>query len=205
MLSYNWNGTGKVYISSDPSSIQAVSPAGSDLIVTNELNSEKVSIAAGQTQILEITNILSSTETNLLKIEFQYTYTPFYLINCGGSGSGVSVVLIPTILTVQPVPTLNPMIILNKKLGLENGDNTNLTANLTANNNPLTDKTISFTVNGISAGSGTTDENGNVSVPYTITENAGTYSIDASFAGDNVYQSSVGSNILTVELILRKL
>jgi hypothetical protein len=82
------------------------------------------------------------------------------------------------------------------------GGTTTLSATLTSGGNPVSGKTVSFTLNGSSAGSALTDGSG------TATEsgvslagiNAGSYptGVGASFAGDASFDPSSGSNSLTV-------
>ncbi|HWI60494.1 MAG TPA: Ig-like domain repeat protein, partial [Symbiobacteriaceae bacterium] len=73
------------------------------------------------------------------------------------------------------------------------------TATLTATLSPnLAGKLITFTVNGASAGSGTTDASGNVSVPYAVGLGVGTYDIVAAFAGDTQVGSTSGNGTLAV-------
>ena len=82
------------------------------------------------------------------------------------------------------------------------GGTTTLSATLTSGGNGLSGKTVSFTLNGNSAGSATTNGSGiatllNVSLSGI---GAGTYAtgVGAQFAGDGSYSSSSGTNSLTV-------
>jgi hypothetical protein len=82
------------------------------------------------------------------------------------------------------------------------GGTTSLTATLTSGGNPVSGKTVTFTLNGASVGTATTNSSGvatlsNVSLSGI---NAGTYAggVGASFAGDSSYQSSSGTASLTV-------
>jgi parallel beta-helix repeat protein len=92
-----------------------------------------------------------------------------------------------TILTVEP-----------PSFSLTSGENIILTATLKdVDNNPLPNKTISWSVTGgeLSATTGTTDENGQVRVTYTapsVTE-VENVTITASFAGDASYNASTTS------------
>jgi hypothetical protein len=63
----------------------------------------------------------------------------------------------------------------------------------------VANKTIDFTVDGNSAGSGTTDANGVATVPYSVsTLSIGNHTIIASFAGDCDYEATSGSNTLGI-------
>jgi hypothetical protein len=82
------------------------------------------------------------------------------------------------------------------------GGTTTLSATLTSGSSPVNGKSISFTLNGISVGSATTNASGvaqlgNVSLSGI---NAGTYTtgVAASFAGDASFQTSSGTASLTV-------
>jgi hypothetical protein len=82
------------------------------------------------------------------------------------------------------------------------GGPTNLSATLTSGGLGVSGKMVSFSLNGNSAGSASTNSSGiatlaNVSLAGI---NAGTYSggVSASFAGDSTYAASSGSNTLTI-------
>ncbi|MCE9557884.1 MAG: Ig-like domain repeat protein [Armatimonadetes bacterium] len=62
----------------------------------------------------------------------------------------------------------------------------------------LSGKTVSFTVNGVAAGSDTTDASGFATINYTIVNGPGAYSIVATFAGDTQHNSDSASSTLTV-------
>jgi hypothetical protein len=75
-----------------------------------------------------------------------------------------------------------------------------LTATLRVGNNPLPNKQITWsaTAGSVSPSSGTTDALGQVYVVYTapaVTDNTPQVTITASFAGDNLYQSSSGTSL----------
>src|SRR5215207_8441274 len=80
------------------------------------------------------------------------------------------------------------------------GSTVNLSATLTASSAGVSGKSVSFTVNGVSAGSGTTDGSGVASVSYALPQglNVGGYSIGASFAGDTTHLTSSGTGSLSV-------
>jgi Carboxypeptidase regulatory-like domain/MBG domain len=82
------------------------------------------------------------------------------------------------------------------------GGTANLSATLTANSTGVSGKTVNFTLNGNSAGSGVTDASGTATVSgASLTGiNAGSYpnGVAAIFAGDGSYTASSGSAALTV-------
>ncbi len=98
-------------------------------------------------------------------------------------------------LTVYKTST---QILVNNSIGTNNGT-TNLTATLTdINGTPIKDKTVNFTINGTSVGTGTTDSNGIATLTYKLTK-AGDFVLTASFAGDGDYLTSTGSGKLHVD------
>ncbi len=82
------------------------------------------------------------------------------------------------------------------------GGATNLSATLTSGGSPVSGRTISFTVNGVGAGSGTTNAGGVATVTGASLSgiNAATYlgGIEARFAGDADFTLSSGLATLTV-------
>ena len=76
------------------------------------------------------------------------------------------------------------------------GGSATLSAALTANGAGVGGKTISFSVDGVGVGSATTNASGVASL--LVARPAGSYAIEASFAGDSAYGPSTGSNTLTV-------
>jgi uncharacterized repeat protein (TIGR01451 family) len=84
------------------------------------------------------------------------------------------------------------------------GGSTTFTATLTSDGNPVANKTINFTLNGHSAGSGITDASGlatsNAVLLYGSSYNAGFYPTGAaaSFDADASFSASSGTNSLTV-------
>ena len=80
-----------------------------------------------------------------------------------------------------------------------NGNSVPITATLTSNGNPVVGRTVSFTVNGVGAGTAVTNGAGVASVNYLISNmNAGGFPIVATFVQDGQYVGSTGSNTLTV-------
>jgi hypothetical protein len=76
-----------------------------------------------------------------------------------------------------------------------------LSATLISGGNPVSGKTVSFTLNGNSAGSAVTDSNGVATLNASLAGiAAGTYpnGLAASFAGDTVYAAASATNSLTV-------
>lgn len=78
------------------------------------------------------------------------------------------------------------------------GTRPQLSATLTSGSTPLAQKTITFAIDGVSAGSATTDDNGVAQLTPTQTLSRGDHSISAAFAGDEQYGSSSSTATLTV-------
>ncbi|UTB32260.1 MAG: Ig-like domain repeat protein [Methanobacterium sp. ERen5] len=101
-------------------------------------------------------------------------------------------------LTVNPIDT---KITVNNVNG-KHGDKNDLTAVLTDyNGNPLKDKTVTFSINGVVVGKVLTDSTGTATLSYAITQTIGTYTITANFLKDDIYASSTGKGTLTVNPI----
>ena len=101
--------------------------------------------------------------------------------------------LLSTLITINK---LNTTLIVGNVTG-SNGQNVNLTATLKdENGNPLTGKTVTFTVNGKDY-TAVTDSNGVATLGYTLSE-AGTYTITANFVNDTNYGNSTGNATLTI-------
>jgi len=83
------------------------------------------------------------------------------------------------------------------------GGTVNLSATMSSGGNPVAGKSISFTLNGNSVGSASTDASGTATLTGAslASINAGTYptGVRASFAGDSVYASSNATNSLFVD------
>jgi hypothetical protein len=79
-------------------------------------------------------------------------------------------------------------------------DPTSVSAVLTNSNTKaaVTSESVTFTLNGSETCTGTTDATGTASCSLTPGEAAGTYTLNASFAGDGTIQASTGSNTFTV-------
>jgi len=99
-------------------------------------------------------------------------------------------------------PATSALIIIPSTFTLESGNSITLTATLTSGDNPLANKSITWssTTGTISPQSGTTDSSGRVTVTYTAPtiSTQTSVTITASFAGDAEYQASSGSSKGTV-------
>ena len=94
------------------------------------------------------------------------------------------------------VNTINTTLTVNNATGY-NGKTANLTATLKdVDGNPLSGKTVTFTVNGTDYTT-TTDASGLAALSYKLTK-AGVYNVSASFSDGAVYANSTGSGNLTV-------
>ncbi len=130
----------------------------------------------------------------------RYTYTPglavgTYTIEAAFVGDGYYLASTDTAtLTVNKAPTT----LVADDQTITYGQSVTLTATLTSGGNPVKGRAISFAVNGLSVGSGTTDASGVASYTYTPTDPPGTYTIAASFAGDGYYRSSSDTAVLTI-------
>jgi hypothetical protein len=110
--------------------------------------------------------------------------------NSGSSGSGTLTVVQGTATSVTAV----------SGSGATGGTDT-YTATLTNSSTSagISGETITFTVNGTSVGTATTNSSGVATLSGVAnTEAAGTYTVDAKFAGDTTNSSSSGSGTLTV-------
>ena len=107
---------------------------------------------------------------------------------------------------VWPLP-LGPLTPLPTNLAVASATGTygctvNLSATLTSGGNPVSGKTVNFTLNGNAVGSGVRDMSGVAALSgASLTGiNSGSYptGVAASFAGDSVYAPNGGTNSLTV-------
>ena len=74
----------------------------------------------------------------------------------------------------------------------------NLVATLTdTNGKTVAGKTVQFTVDAVSVGSAITDSSGIATLSHKVTETLGPHTIQATFAKDDKYDASTGSNTLT--------
>jgi len=96
------------------------------------------------------------------------------------------------------VNKLDTKIAVNSSTG-KHGNKVNLTAVLKdENGNPLSDKTVTFSINGDVVGKSLTDSTGTATYSYTILQTVGSYIISADFLQDDTYTSSTGKGTLTV-------
>ena len=135
----------------------------------------------------------SGTTNSIGVATYQYTITQTsgtYLVNATFAGdstyatsngtNNLMVGLLPTSVVVNPVSG-------------DKGDKVTLTATLTDTHNsvPVANELVNFSVNGVSVGSGTTNSLGVATYQYTITQTSGTYLVNATFAGDSTYATSM--------------
>ena len=100
--------------------------------------------------------------------------------------TNVNINKISTTITVDPISGLK-------------GKTVNLTATLTdSDGNPVSGTSVQFSVNGTNVGTANTDNNGIATLPYTILQNSGTYTILANYLGDNIYVATSNTNNLKV-------
>jgi probable HAF family extracellular repeat protein len=79
------------------------------------------------------------------------------------------------------------------------GTRPQLSATLTSGSTPLAQKTVTFAIDGVSAGSATTDDNGVAQFTITSqTTSTGDHTVSAAFADDGLYTSSESTATLTV-------
>ncbi len=69
----------------------------------------------------------------------------------------------------------------------------------------LAGKTVDFSIDGTSVGSGVTDSNGRADYNWVIDATAGTHTITGAFAGDSNYNGSSGNGVLTAVVWSTKL
>lgn len=62
----------------------------------------------------------------------------------------------------------------------------------------LSGRLLTFEVNGMAVGTGTTDMNGTATLTYVVAEGAGAYPVTVEFAGDDSYQDTASTGTLTV-------
>lgn len=104
--------------------------------------------------------------------------------NCIDSGN-LNVNNIPTAITVNNITACY-------------GSKSNLTAVLTDNNGvPLANKLVKFKVNNRYNGSALTDDTGTATLTFNIPQTRTKYDIEADFNGDNLYEGSVGTGMVS--------
>ena len=129
---------------------------------------------------------IMAVATGTYTLTVQFTQDNTY--SSSNSTSTLTVNLTPTNITVNPVSG-------NK------GDPSNITVTLTDyKGNPLVGNIIYVYINGTSIATASTNDNGQIIIPYTITQNTGTYTIQATYNGDTTYNKSNNTNTLSVNL-----
>lgn len=131
----------------------------------------------------------STLSTGYKTVSFQIGYTDFEGNSHVESKVGyVTVNKLGTSITL----TLNPS-------GVKKDALLTITARLLdGNGNPIANQAIAFSIGITSIGSANTDSSGNAVKPYTASVNAGTYVVNASYAGSSDYGSSSGTSNLIV-------
>ncbi len=77
-------------------------------------------------------------------------------------------------------------------------DPVTLLATLTGGAGAMSGRTVAFSVGGTLVGTAITDASGVASLSYTIAQPAGSYTVQATFAGDSLWIGATGSGTLTV-------
>lgn len=131
----------------------------------------------------------NSLSTGFKTISFQASYNDFEGNSHSESKTGsVMVNKLGTSITLTLTPS-----------AVKKDNSTTITAKLLdGNGNPMVSQAIAFSVGGTSLGSANTDSSGNAVKPYTASVNAGTYVVNASYAGSSDYGSSSGTSNLIV-------
>ena len=98
-----------------------------------------------------------------------------------------------------PVTTLPTHVAVDPITG-QTGAKVILTAEVieTDNTKYLPGESVNFSVGGVAVGTAITDNTGKASLPYGVTQKAGSYPITVQFAGDSNFTASNGNNTLTV-------
>jgi probable HAF family extracellular repeat protein len=78
------------------------------------------------------------------------------------------------------------------------GDHPQLMATLASSSTPVAQKAITFAIDGVTVGTATTDDNGVARLTAIDTTPAGTHTLSAAFAADEVYEASSSSAMLDV-------
>ncbi len=81
------------------------------------------------------------------------------------------------------------------------GDRPTLSAHLTGNGSALPNRSVDFALNGVLAGSGTTDASGNATTTATVSLNPGTYTggLQVRFSGDDAWYASTATADVIVQ------
>ena len=121
-------------------------------------------------------------------------------ITANSSGQWVDVYDVVVYLYYAPTITKKNTALTVPNVSGVQGNSVNLTATLKdSSGNLLSGKSVAFTVNGVSAGSASTNSSGVATKAYSIPgEYAGNYTIATSFAGDTNYNASTKNATLSV-------
>ncbi|HEV7428711.1 MAG TPA: Ig-like domain repeat protein [Thermoanaerobaculia bacterium] len=97
--------------------------------------------------------------------------------------------------------TATPSAIATSSLTASYGDQPTLTAHLTGNGSALPNRAVEFNLNGVLAGSGTTDGSGNATTTATVSLNPGTYTggLQVRFSGDDAWSASTATADVIVQ------
>ena len=140
-------------------------------------------------QYAQDTTYAASSNTNTLTV----SHTPTRLVLNG------SAMVNSDVDSVSPNDVKTASNTVNTGVTGYNGSKVDLTAELTDNaNNPLSGQIIHFYINGVAINTVITNTQGIASIPYTITQSSGTYTIQAQYLQDSIYSPSNSTNTLTV-------
>ena len=200
------NSTNNLTVTSTPTVITVTSVSGYngdnvDLIATLTDTHGNVPVQDANVQFSVNGTIIGSANTNtqgiatlpytITQTSGNYTIFADYLGNntytvCNNTNN-LTVASTPTVITVTSVSGYN-------------GDNVDLTATLTDThgNVPVQDANVQFSVNGTIIGSANTNTQGIATLPYTITQTSGNYTIFADYLGNNTYTVCNNSSKLNV-------
>ena len=172
--------------------------------LTAKLSTQNVSLLSGKNITFKVNGTdvgsaitdsdgTATLEYNITQIQGNYNITADFAgdSTCLASTSNgtLTVNVLTTSMEVNNVSTYNGKTVgLNASLIDQNGD-------------PVTDKNITFKINGTDIGTVSTNDEGFATLNYTVTQTGGNYSISADFAGDYTYVASTGTGNLKVNVI----
>jgi len=174
----------------DNVSISVVDPM--DLQITPTSQNLGNIIAGGTSSTIEnVTALPLTLTTGQRTVKFQITYYDFMgIYHTETMSASVNVEKLSTSITL----TLDPSSV---KIG---GSSTFTAKLIDGNGNPVANQAISFSVENASIGSANTNSSGEATQTYTANVNAGTYAVNAYFAGTvEDYKPSTATKNLTVE------
>jgi hypothetical protein len=108
----------------------------------------------------------------------------------------------PYLITGRTVScSATPSAITTSSVTASYGDNPTLTAHLTGNGSALPNRAVEFSLNGVLAGSGTTDASGNATTTAIVSLNPGTYTggLQVRFSGDDAWYASTATADVIVQ------